>query len=226
MERRERHGKSVYQVQKKRMRSIRKTSDLCRKKTCRREYQSGNTAAQRAQRESRRSLGASLSEMLVTVLIVSFVMLAITGGIAAAVRSYRTISLEADARTLLATSITALSEKIEKTRAAEGSSSPAIEVKGDGEIDLAYYEGSGTSVTIQNNGESGIQITYGSVTEPLVTDKTSTLGLYTKLESASCTGDLVTFTIGTYRMADGTEKQVGTSRTVKVGSTVQTPASS
>lgn len=36
---------------------------------------------------------------------------------------------------------------------------------------------------IENNGESGIQVTYGeNLTEPLVTDKTSTLGLYTKLE--------------------------------------------
>ena len=93
-------------------------------------------------------------------------------------------------------------------------------------IDLAYYEGSGTSVQIENNGESGIQVTYGeNLTELLVTDKTSTLGLYTKLESATCEGDAVTFSIGTYRMVDGAEQQVGSSRTVCVRSTVQTPAS-
>ncbi len=208
------------------MRAIKKTTDSRWKQTDQWEQKSKNTKAAQARRKRWLRSGASLAEMLVTVLIMSFVMIAITGGIAAAVRSYRTISLEADARTLLATSITALSEKIEKTRAPEGSGEAAITVSGDGTIDLAYYEGSGTSVQIENNGESGIQVTYGeNLTEPLVTDKTSTLGLYTKLESATCEGNAVTFSIGTYRMVDGAEQQVGSSRTVCVRSTVQTPAS-
>lgn len=130
------------------MKSIRKTSDSRWEKTDQWEQKSKNSKAEGTEWKSWRRRGASLAEMLVTVLIMSLVMLAITGGIAAAVRSYRTISLESDARTLLATSVTALSEKIEKTRAAEGSDEAAITVSGDGAIDLAYYEGSGTSVQI------------------------------------------------------------------------------
>ena len=54
--------------------------------------------------------GFSLTEMLVTVLLMSLATLAIAAGVTAAVRTYRSMTLKAEAQTLLGTAIAAVDD--------------------------------------------------------------------------------------------------------------------
>jgi type II secretory pathway pseudopilin PulG len=63
-------------------------------------------------RRKKNRSGASLAEMLATVLIMSLVMLAVTSGIAASQRVYRQVRQKADAQTLMSTTINAIAGKL------------------------------------------------------------------------------------------------------------------
>lgn len=123
--------------------------------------------------------GMSLGEALATTLIMSFVMIGIATGVTAGVRVYHQITERAEAQTLLATNIAALSEYLEKGH--------DITTTAD-TISIGYSEVSGTKVLIQNKAEgkdSGIYVQYydsdgeadGSM-EPLISTKSNTSGLY------------------------------------------------
>ncbi len=152
--------------------------------------------------------GFTLSETLMTVVLIGFVTMAMAGGIVAARNVYQRISLRADAQTLLATTVSAVTEDLSSVTSCDaGQSSGSSQTEaliqegtpvrsaffyaGDRGYQMQYQNGSysgtgGTSDTAQN----GILIfPKGNVggTIPLLPDKVQTRGLYAYIESLSVT---------------------------------------
>ena len=86
--------------------------------------------------------GFNLTETLVTILLMTIVLSAITGGIEAARRTYQSVRLKADAQMLLATTITEVSAEFERAR--------DIEVESDQSIGKFYSERRGGYVSFEN----------------------------------------------------------------------------
>ncbi|MCC6093855.1 MAG: hypothetical protein LIV24_02345 [Eubacterium sp.] len=158
--------------------------------------------------------GFSLTEMLVTVLLMSLATLAIAAGITAAVRTYREMTLKADAQTLLGTAIAAIDDDF----ATADLSTLQIDSDTDGSskaAEVSFFSGNrGYSVHIHNDadtvyvtdadtgtdGASGSGGTSGTGSSadttgtsdatgaiPLVTAKTRTLNLRLQISDISIT---------------------------------------
>lgn len=168
-------------------------------------------------REMRRKLhntnGFTLSETLMTVVLIGLITMAMAGGIVAAKNVYQRISLRADAQTLLATTVSAVTEDLSSVSSCDallssGSSQQAVTLIQDGNpVEPAvffYAESRGYRMQYRNgiygNGASGgntgaeaqkgIQVVPkdnegGSI--PLLPDKVQTRGLYAYIESLSVT---------------------------------------
>lgn len=67
-------------------------------------------------REKWNHRGVTLAEMLVTVLLMSIVLAAVTAGVTTSLRLYREIRKKADAQTLLSTAVMAVSENLYYSR--------------------------------------------------------------------------------------------------------------
>jgi len=101
--------------------------------------------------------GFNLTEMLVTILLMTIVLGAVTSGIEAARRAYKSVKLKADGQMLLATSITELSAEFERARLLNGSATlPSIETP----ISNFYSEVRGGNVTL-NNDKLGVVTSEG-----------------------------------------------------------------
>ena len=87
--------------------------------------------------------GFTLSETLMTVVLIGLITMAMAGGIAAAKNVYQRISLRADAQTLLATTVSAVTEDLSSVSSCDALQSP---------------ESTQQTVTlIQNGKEMGLQ---------------------------------------------------------------------
>lgn len=140
--------------------------------------------------------GFSLTEMLVTVLLMSLATLAIAAGITAAVRTYRSMTLKAEAQTLLGTAIAAVDDDF---AAADLST---LTIGSDGS-EASFYSGNrGYEVHIHNGGDtiymtdagnSGSSVSSGSVSDsasgaiPIVTTQTRTQNLKLQIKDISIT---------------------------------------
>ncbi len=152
--------------------------------------------------------GFTLSETLMTVVLIGLVTLAIAGGIVAARNVYQRISLRADAQTLLATTVSALTEDLSSVTSCDsvssgqssGESSELVKtvdlIKDGTENDLYYYAGSRgyrmqyKNGTYQGDEEKVIQVTpqaQSRVSIPLLPKKIQTRDLYAYIESLSVT---------------------------------------
>ena len=134
--------------------------------------------------------GFNLTETLVTILLMTIVLSAVTGGIEAARRAYQSVRLKADAQMLRATTITEISTEFERAKDIE------IEVYNKNAINGFYSERRGGVVKFKNDGWNGgknngknnvgITITDLSASDSfveLVTDDTrGATTLYTKFE--------------------------------------------
>ena len=90
-------------------------------------------------REMRRKLhntnGFTLSETLMTVVLIGLVTMAMAGGIVAARNVYQRISLRADAQTLLATTVSAVTEDLSSV-----SSCDALQSSGSSQTEDALIQ--------------------------------------------------------------------------------------
>lgn len=152
--------------------------------------------------------GFTLSEMLMTVLLISLVGMAITGGIVAARNVYQRISLRADAQTLLATTVSALTEDLASVTSctdADGkdvvqgedkSKNVVVDLIGKDAKNIYLYAGSRgykmqyKNGTYKNDTEKAILVVPKMQTGaeiPLLPKKVQTRGLYAYIESLSVT---------------------------------------
>lgn len=157
--------------------------------------------------------GFTLSETLMTVVLIGLITMAMAGGIVAAKNVYQRISLRADAQTLLATTVSAVTEDLSSVSSCDalqssGSSQQEVTLIRDGNLAestaffyaesrgyrMQYRNGSyGTGASGGNTGteaQKGIQVVPkdnegGSI--PLLPDKVQTRGLYAYIESLSVT---------------------------------------
>ena len=158
--------------------------------------------------------GFTLSETLMTVVLIGLITMAMAGGIVAAKNVYQRISLRADAQTLLATTVSAVTEDLSSVSSCDalqssGSSQQTVTlIQDDGNpvesnaffyaesrgYRMQYRNGSyGTGASGGNTGteaQKGIQVVPkdnegGSI--PLLPDKIQTRGLYAYIESLSVT---------------------------------------
>lgn len=158
--------------------------------------------------------GFTLSETLMTVVLIGLITMAMAGGIVAAKNVYQRISLRADAQTLLATTVSAVTEDLSSVSSCDalqssGSSQQTVTlIQDDGNpvesnaffyaesrgYRMQYRNGSyGTGASGGNTGteaQKGIQVVPkdnegGSI--PLLPDKVQTRGLYAYIKSLSVT---------------------------------------
>lgn len=180
--------------------------------------------------------GFNLAETLMSVLLLTIVLSAVTGGIMAAQRAYRKIRMKADAEMLLATTITELSTEFERARNLNGID--AVPATND-PITTFYSEYRGGMTTFTSGeGTTGIIATTvlegSEVTAELANEKTRGLStLYTKFiddsgadstpvfkrDTASDTeqsSGFIQFTVGVFnKTADGRDQLI-THQVVKV----------
>ena len=158
--------------------------------------------------------GFTLSETLMTVVLIGLITMAMAGGIVAAKNVYQRISLRADAQTLLATTVSAVTEDLSSVSSCDalqssGSSQQTVTlIQDDGNpvesnaffyaesrgYRMQYRNGtSGSGASGGNTGteaQKGIQVVPkdnegGSI--PLLPDKVQTRGLYAYIKSLSVT---------------------------------------
>lgn len=120
--------------------------------------------------------GFTLTEVLTTVVLVGLMSTAVAAGVAAAIRSYNSIRLKADAQTLLGTAVSAMTVDM----------SPATDVRVEGGNVIFYSGYRGYSMCYRNSATDGILVApAGNVSDipaiPLLTQSTQTLGLYTRI---------------------------------------------
>lgn len=112
--------------------------------------------------------GFTLSETLMTVVLIGLITMAMAGGIVAAKNVYQRISLRADAQTLLATTVSAVTEDLSSVSSCDalpssGSSQQTVTLIRDGNLAEStaffYAESRGYRMQYQNgsygNGASG-----------------------------------------------------------------------
>ncbi|MDD3277257.1 MAG: prepilin-type N-terminal cleavage/methylation domain-containing protein [Lachnospiraceae bacterium] len=140
--------------------------------------------------------GFSLSELLVTVLVMLLATSIVAGGVVAVRNAYINITLKADAQTLLSTTISALEDDLRYASNIEEYQYP--DKKKYWAFDSADR---GYHMYLKNDSDTeGILVcnTQGTPAIPLVTDKTITSGLIVKLDkelSYNTTQKLFTVTI-------------------------------
>ncbi len=124
--------------------------------------------------------GFTLVEMLLTVIILSVITVAVTAGAMSARNVYQKVRQKADAQTLMATVVSAMSADL----------STAHEIKQDNQGAWTFISGNRGYRMKYANGDpldNGIQVVPvidgTQRTVSLVTEQTQTLGLYAKLTS-------------------------------------------
>ena len=145
----------------------------------------------------RNTKGFTLSETLMTVVLIGLVTMAMAGGIVAARNVYRRISLRADAQTLLGTTVSAITEDLSSVTSCDfGSflqnSGTEIAPKADGTGAYYYARSRGYSMRYVNgtdkNNEKGIQVqSQSGVSIPLLPHKVQTRDLHAYIASISVT---------------------------------------
>jgi Tfp pilus assembly protein PilV len=148
-------------------------------------------------RKLRSAVGASLAETLVTILLLSIILSAVVAGIPAVMSAYREVRLKADAQTLLATAVTAVTDELRYAENVQYSS------------DYSFYS-SKRSATIElvsvnnaaDSSDNGIYVrkTNAAADEnskdiPLLTKQTQTLGLYASLTPGSMENGCIVYTV-------------------------------
>ena len=158
--------------------------------------------------------GFTLSETLMTVVLIGLITMAMAGGIVAAKNVYQRISLRADAQTLLATTVSAVTEDLSSVSSCDalqssGSSQQTVTlIQDDGnpvESNAFFYAESrgyrmqyrnGTSGSGASGGNTGTEAQKGIQVVPkdnegglipLLPDKVQTRGLYAYIKSLSVT---------------------------------------
>ena len=160
--------------------------------------------------------GFTLSETLMTVVLIGLITMAMAGGIVAAKNVYQRISLRADAQTLLATTVSAVTEDLSSVSSCDalqssGSSQQTVTLIQDGNLAestaffyaesrgyrMQYRNGTyGTYGTGASGGNTGTEAQKGiqvvpkdneGGSIPLLPDKVQTRGLYAYIESLSVT---------------------------------------
>ncbi len=137
--------------------------------------------------------GFSLTEMLVTVLLMSLATLAVAAGVTAAVRTYRSMTLKAEAQTLLGTAIASVDDDF---------ASADLSTLTIGENEASFFSGNrGYEVHIHNDGDT-IYLTDAQSSSPdsdnsksasasgaipIVTTKTRTQNLKLQIKDISIT---------------------------------------
>ncbi len=177
--------------------------------------------------------GMSLAETLVTVLIFSVVLLAVTAGSAASYRVYKKVREQADAQTLLSTAILAVSEDLYNASDVVTEASTAVIPSDGGFSPVKYFynaslgynetftnEGTGktqSGKTGENSGKTVITKNYYSGSpedsedadsaDPAVAAKTQSLDLYAVIDEKNFQYDegrhCFRFTVTVYRLGDG-----------------------
>lgn len=182
-------------------------------------------------REKWNRRGISLAETLVTVLLLSIVLSAVTAGAAASLRLYREIRKKADAQTLLSTAVMAVSENLYYSRddqngsfyseTAKGWVTYSNEDAGDGSerTELTCTVQSAAPGTADESGQGSN--TDASQSYRVLNSGSEPLGLYAVLGAEGESGPLITCEDGVYTFtirvldADGKELE---SQTAKVRS--------
>ncbi len=160
--------------------------------------------------------GASLSETLVTVLLLSIVLAAMVAGIPAVMSAYRNVRLKADAQTLLATAVSAVTEE---ARWAE-------DVTFDNGTYEFYSSRQNARVKLVNGSygtsEAGlsasgifIKTADGTSSRQLLTQKTQTLGLYASIQPIQRDNQCVNYTISVFSSEDSTAPLESTDLSVR-----------
>jgi Tfp pilus assembly protein PilV len=162
--------------------------------------------------------GASLSETLVTVLLLSIVLAAMVAGIPAVMSAYRNVRLKADAQTLLATAVSAVTEE---ARWAE-------DVTFDNGTYEFYSSRQNARVKLVNGSygtsEAGlsasgififIKTADGTSSRQLLTQKTQTLGLYASIQPIKSDNQCVNYTISVFSSEDSTAPLESTDLSVR-----------
>ena len=112
--------------------------------------------------------GFNLAETLMTVLLMTIVLSAITAGIEAARRAYRNVRMKSDAQMLLATTITELSAEYERARYLNGSD--ALPAEGASIVNyFSEYRGGwvrlGNAGAAKDKDDQNVGIVIGGVAE-------------------------------------------------------------
>lgn len=166
------------------------------------------------------SAGFTLTEMLAAVLLMSLTTLAVAAGITAAVRTYREMTLKAEAQTLLGTAVAAIDDDFASADLStlsigdsgsgvsffSGNRGYLVHIHNDGDT---IYVTDKTNSTSEPDADSGTASADGAGAIPLVTARTRTLNLQLRISDISITpaqsGDVqesnpyFTYTISVYK---------------------------
>lgn len=146
--------------------------------------------------------GASLSETLVTVLLLSIVLSAMVAGIPAVMSAYRNVRLKADAQTLLATAVSAVTEEVrwaDDLTFDNGTNGTYEFYSSRQNARVKLVNGSyGTSVAGLSARGIFIQTVDGTSSRQLLTQKTQTLGLYASIQPIQSDNHCVNYTISVF----------------------------
>ena len=131
--------------------------------------------------------------MLLAMLILSLTISFIGGGVMVIKHAYDTITLRAEARTLLSTVILSVSSELQQ-------GANVAEEAGDGASRLSFYSYKhGCRVYIENKNSNIYMITVAGQQElPLLTDKTITKGLIPKVTNITYENQVFSCTISIY----------------------------
>lgn len=126
--------------------------------------------------------GASLSETLVTVLLLSIVLSAMVAGIPAVMSAYRNVRLKADAQTLLATAVSAVTEEVRWAEDVtfDNGTYEFYSSRQNARVKLVNGSYDTSEAGLSSNGIF-IQTADGTSRRQLLTQKTQTLGLYASI---------------------------------------------
>ena len=151
----------------------------------------------RGMRKLRSAVGASLAETLVTILLLSIILSAVVAGIPAVMSAYREVRLKADAQTLLATAVTAVTDELRYAEDVQYST------------DYTFYSSKRSAVielvsvsNADDSSDNGIYVRKPNTAadentkdNPLLTKQTQTLGLYASLTPGSMENGCIVYTV-------------------------------
>lgn len=176
------------------------------------------------------SRGLSLAETLITIIILSIILSAVTGGSVVALRVYRQVRRKADAQTLLSTTINAMAENLYYSR--------DVSVDNNGNVISFYSETLGFTTSYSNGIMAGkdnktldtIVYTVNAddetmTTYPIVSNKTQTLNQNVKLVgNMQYNSGCYTFTVSVSDSNGEIEEETAQIHTALVSSTIETKA--
>jgi len=165
--------------------------------------------------------GFTLIETMLTIIIMSLAMMLVSSGVMVAHKVLEDAQLKADAQTLMATSVTALNAELVKAGevAPEEGGSAVVFYSEKRGCYMRVYNDDGTYDTV-NNENYGILIAIADTPDgtrdntvytwvPLVTQQTSSVGLYAKVSGITISGgdsSCICYTMKVYN-SDGEEME-------------------